>query len=170
MSSVWIYGKKWNFFCIIPRECQLVVGAPCLSFDIVDDDLGGKREAYPHTCFLVSGTQAARSHTNNVIVMKMHNLNKWVWRTIRVCVSGLYLMLLKDWWFVYGWIYFIHRTMSLLKDVCRFVVHIQNSKLKRQQISEPWPQITMIFPGGLPGNLDFVKMHQEESCHLAFNF
>ena len=68
--------KEMKFFCIIPRECQLVVGAPCLSFDIVDDDLGGKREAYPHTCFLVSGTQAARSHTNNVIVMKMHNLNK----------------------------------------------------------------------------------------------
>nr|XP_033330671.1 glutamate-rich WD repeat-containing protein 1 [Megalopta genalis]XP_033330672.1 glutamate-rich WD repeat-containing protein 1 [Megalopta genalis] len=51
-------------------------GAPCLSFDIILDDLGNNREDYPLTMYLVAGTQAARAHVNNLLVMKMRNLHK----------------------------------------------------------------------------------------------
>lgn len=30
---------------------------PCLSFDFVRDELGGPRSAFPHTVFMVAGTQ-----------------------------------------------------------------------------------------------------------------
>jgi ribosome assembly protein RRB1 len=30
---------------------------PCLSFDIVRDDLGGPRSTFPHTVFMLAGTQ-----------------------------------------------------------------------------------------------------------------
>lgn len=50
--------------------------APCLSFDIIEDDLGTNRSEYPLTMYAVSGTQAARSHTNSIILMKMTNLHK----------------------------------------------------------------------------------------------
>ncbi len=45
--------------------------APCLSFDIIPDGLGGDRGNFPLTSYLVSGTQAQRSHANNLIVMKV---------------------------------------------------------------------------------------------------
>lgn len=50
-------------------------GAPCLSFDVVKDKLG-VRETFPMSTLLVCGTQAAASHINNVIVMKMSNLHR----------------------------------------------------------------------------------------------
>lgn len=50
-------------------------GAPCLSFDVVNDDLGNEREHYPLSMYLVAGTQAARAHINNILVMKLTNLN-----------------------------------------------------------------------------------------------
>ncbi|CAH1794923.1 unnamed protein product [Owenia fusiformis] len=53
---------------------QASTGAPCLSFDILKDNMGNDREDFPLTCYMVSGTQAERSHTNNVIVMKLSNL------------------------------------------------------------------------------------------------
>lgn len=55
---------------------QAQSGAPCLSFDIVKDKLGDNRDQYPLTTYIVAGTQAARTHANNVIVMKMSNLHK----------------------------------------------------------------------------------------------
>ncbi|XP_033753509.1 glutamate-rich WD repeat-containing protein 1-like [Pecten maximus] len=55
---------------------QAQTGAPCLSFDILCDSLGDKRENFPLTCYTVSGTQGERGHTNNVIVMKMSNLHR----------------------------------------------------------------------------------------------
>ncbi|EDS44414.1 glutamate-rich WD repeat-containing protein 1 [Culex quinquefasciatus] len=55
---------------------QAHTGAPCLSFDIVADPLGDDREAFPLTAFMVAGTQAARTHVNSVIVMKMGNLHR----------------------------------------------------------------------------------------------
>jgi len=50
-------------------------GAPCLSFDIVKDRMG-VRESFPMSSLIVAGTQAASSHINNVIVMKMSNLHR----------------------------------------------------------------------------------------------
>lgn len=50
-------------------------GAPCLSFDVIPDDLGNSRESYPLSMYIVAGTQAARSHVNNLLVMKMSNLH-----------------------------------------------------------------------------------------------
>lgn len=55
---------------------QAHTGAPCLSFDIVPDPLGEDRETFPLTAFMVAGTQAARTHVNSVIVMKMSNLHR----------------------------------------------------------------------------------------------
>lgn len=55
---------------------QASTGAPCLSFDVVPDELGAGRENFPLTAYMVAGTQAARTHVNNLIVMKMSNLHK----------------------------------------------------------------------------------------------
>lgn len=33
---------------------------PCLSFDVLRDHLGGPRAAFPHTLFMVAGTQVGR--------------------------------------------------------------------------------------------------------------
>lgn len=43
---------------------QAHTGAPCLSFDILRDDLGDARETFPLTGYIVAGTQAARTHVN----------------------------------------------------------------------------------------------------------
>lgn len=50
-------------------------GAPCLSFDVIPDDLGNFRESYPLSMYIVAGTQAAKTHVNNLLVMKMSNLH-----------------------------------------------------------------------------------------------
>ncbi|KAH3863812.1 hypothetical protein DPMN_026812 [Dreissena polymorpha] len=55
---------------------QAQTGAPCLSFDVIPDNLGENREKYPLTCFIAAGTQSQRGKSNHVIVMKMSNLNK----------------------------------------------------------------------------------------------
>lgn len=55
---------------------QAHTGAPCLSFDIIRDELGDSRTDFPMTAYIVSGTQAARTHVNSVIVMKMSNLHR----------------------------------------------------------------------------------------------
>lgn len=55
---------------------QAQTSAPCLSFDIIRDSLGDNRETFPLTTYLVAGTQAAQSHINNIIVMKLSNLHK----------------------------------------------------------------------------------------------
>lgn len=43
---------------------QAHTGAPCLSFDIIADELGDSRTAYPMTGYIVAGTQAAKAHVN----------------------------------------------------------------------------------------------------------
>lgn len=43
---------------------QARTGAPCLSFDIVPDQLGDNRETFPQSCYIVAGTQAAKAHVN----------------------------------------------------------------------------------------------------------
>lgn len=50
--------------------------APCLSFDVLRDDLGDNRDTYPMSMYLVSGTQAEKANKNRVILMKLSNLNK----------------------------------------------------------------------------------------------
>lgn len=50
--------------------------APCLSFDIIQDDLGNNRAEFPHTCYAVAGTQAEAKNQNQVIVMKLSNLKR----------------------------------------------------------------------------------------------
>ncbi|CAD7935700.1 unnamed protein product [Amoebophrya sp. A120] len=47
---------------------------PCLSFDIVQDTLGGARREFPHTCTVVAGSQAQNEKDNCIYVMKWSNL------------------------------------------------------------------------------------------------
>lgn len=49
---------------------------PSLSFDIVPDILGDDRRAFPHTLFMVAGTQASSSKLNYLAVMKVSNLTQ----------------------------------------------------------------------------------------------
>ncbi|KAF8532871.1 WD40-repeat-containing domain protein [Trichophaea hybrida] len=49
---------------------------PCLSFDILNDDLGDERRIYPHTVYMVAGTQAERPRDNEIIIMKLSGLHK----------------------------------------------------------------------------------------------
>lgn len=55
---------------------QASTGAPCLSFDVIQDNLGDCREDYPLSCYIIAGTQAQSFHLNNLIVMKMSNISK----------------------------------------------------------------------------------------------
>lgn len=43
---------------------QAKTGAPCLSFDIIPDNLGSNRQSFPMTGYIVAGTQAAKTHVN----------------------------------------------------------------------------------------------------------
>ncbi|KAI5804588.1 WD40-repeat-containing domain protein [Geopyxis carbonaria] len=49
---------------------------PCLSFDIMRDDLGEERRNYPQTVYMVAGTQAQRAKDNKVLVVKLSSLSK----------------------------------------------------------------------------------------------
>ena len=49
---------------------------PCLSFDLLRDHLGGPRSAFPHTLFMVAGTQASNAKLNYLGIMKVSNLTQ----------------------------------------------------------------------------------------------
>ncbi|KAI9667490.1 MAG: ribosome biosynthesis protein rrb1 [Bathelium mastoideum] len=51
---------------------------PCLSLDIIPDDLGDQRKSYPATLYAVAGTQAARGkeRENQLLVMKLSGLSR----------------------------------------------------------------------------------------------
>lgn len=51
---------------------------PCLSFDIVRDNLGDSRKQYPRTLYAVAGTQAhsTRSKENELMILKLSSLSK----------------------------------------------------------------------------------------------
>lgn len=46
---------------------QAQTGAPCLSFDIITDNLGNDRQQFPMTAYLVAGTQASSAHLNKYV-------------------------------------------------------------------------------------------------------
>eukprot|EP00794_Sanderia_malayensis_P012664 gene12664-13964_t len=60
-------------YCLY-HEAQ--TGAPCLSFDIIRDELGQIRTDYPMTSYMVAGTQAERAHSNSILIIKMSELTK----------------------------------------------------------------------------------------------
>eukprot|EP00927_Polykrikos_kofoidii_P054537 TRINITY_DN48947_c0_g1_i1.p1 TRINITY_DN48947_c0_g1~~TRINITY_DN48947_c0_g1_i1.p1 ORF type:complete len:503 (-),score=114.81 TRINITY_DN48947_c0_g1_i1:66-1574(-) len=49
---------------------------PCLSFDIVRDELGAQRTSYPMTSYIVAGTQASNAADNRIYMMKWSRLYK----------------------------------------------------------------------------------------------
>ena len=51
---------------------------PCLSFDLVRDNLGDDRKLYPRTVYAATGTQAqaGRSRENELLVLKLSNLSR----------------------------------------------------------------------------------------------
>lgn len=54
------------------------------SFDIVKDQLGGPRRAFPHSMMMVAGTQAATARANYLALMRLSNLGQ-----VRNC-SGIH--------------------------------------------------------------------------------
>ncbi|KAN0060242.1 Ribosome assembly protein rrb1 [Thecaphora frezii] len=55
---------------------RLNVTWPCLSFDYLKDHLGNDRQSFPHTSYLVAGTQADIAKNNEIMVMKASSLHK----------------------------------------------------------------------------------------------
>ncbi|SOV01208.1 related to RRB1 - involved in the regulation of ribosome biosynthesis [Ustilago sp. UG-2017a] len=55
---------------------RLNVTWPCLSFDHLKDHLGNDRQSYPHTSYMVAGTQADTASRNEILVMKASSLHK----------------------------------------------------------------------------------------------
>eukprot|EP01089_Gocevia_fonbrunei_P016368 TRINITY_DN5043_c0_g1_i3.p1 TRINITY_DN5043_c0_g1~~TRINITY_DN5043_c0_g1_i3.p1 ORF type:complete len:443 (-),score=128.96 TRINITY_DN5043_c0_g1_i3:17-1345(-) len=54
----------------------LTVEWPCLSFDIIRDNLGFQRTRFPHTTYFVAGTQADKPVNNTIVIMKVSQLNR----------------------------------------------------------------------------------------------
>jgi len=52
------------------------VNWPCLSFDILRDNLGDERQRFPATAYIVAGTQADEISKNEVVVYKMSSLHR----------------------------------------------------------------------------------------------
>lgn len=55
---------------------QLHVEWPCLSFDVVPDELGGGRSVLPHELTLACGTQAGVANENRLWLYKVSNLTR----------------------------------------------------------------------------------------------
>jgi ribosome assembly protein RRB1 len=54
---------------------QMQLEWPALSFDVIRDSLGQDRRTFPHTLFMVAGTQASSAKLNYLAVMKVANLS-----------------------------------------------------------------------------------------------
>lgn len=52
------------------------VNWPCLSFDVLRDNLGEERQRFPATAYIVAGTQADTAKNNELYVYKMSSLHK----------------------------------------------------------------------------------------------
>lgn len=59
---------------LMRHECK--AGSPCLSFDVIKDNLGDDRGGFPQTAFIVGGTQSPKKGDNCLLVIKMSNLIK----------------------------------------------------------------------------------------------
>eukprot|EP01112_Ceratiomyxa_fruticulosa_P021095 TRINITY_DN7344_c0_g2_i2.p1 TRINITY_DN7344_c0_g2~~TRINITY_DN7344_c0_g2_i2.p1 ORF type:complete len:526 (-),score=144.48 TRINITY_DN7344_c0_g2_i2:56-1633(-) len=55
---------------------ELDVEWPCLSFQILRDNLGPNRTRFPHTVYLAAGTQADVAKNNKIMIMKISELHK----------------------------------------------------------------------------------------------
>jgi len=64
-----------------------ISGFPCLSFDVICDNLGEKRDLHPLSAYVVAGTQAPRTHINNLLVMKVRN-NLFVYNMVTNCAQS----------------------------------------------------------------------------------
>lgn len=49
---------------------------PCLTFSVLEDDLGSERRSYPATTYIVTGTQSSKPKENEITVMKLSGLSK----------------------------------------------------------------------------------------------
>lgn len=64
------------------------------SFDVLKDNLGGPRSTFPHTAFLVAGTQAPAGQPNSLEIMKLSGLSQGDHgRTVCVGASCLHKLL-----------------------------------------------------------------------------
>ncbi|KAG9151920.1 hypothetical protein Leryth_002193 [Lithospermum erythrorhizon] len=65
--------------CYVPSAYNSIhrfrVNSSCLSFDILRDNLGLVRSAFPHTVFCVTGTQAVKASSNYIGIFKLSNLS-----------------------------------------------------------------------------------------------
>eukprot|EP00959_Pyramimonas_sp_CCMP1952_P054961 1148712-Pyramimonas_sp.AAC.1 len=71
---------------------------PCLSFDILRDNLGEARDQWPHSMFMVAGTQAANPKSNSIALMRITSISKThkppkVWLSSRGILSAYDLLL-----------------------------------------------------------------------------
>ena len=69
-----------------------ISGSPCLSFDVIRDSHGEKRELHPLCAYVVAGTQAPRTHINNLLVMKVRN-NLYVYNMVTRKLNGVLVFL-----------------------------------------------------------------------------
>ena len=49
---------------------------PMCSFDVLRDDLGDERTRFPHTLYMVAGTQATRAQENYTAILKLTGLTQ----------------------------------------------------------------------------------------------
>lgn len=52
---------------------QAQTGAPCLSFDIISDNLGNDRQEFPMTAYVVAGSQASSAHLNKYVMVILNS-------------------------------------------------------------------------------------------------
>eukprot|EP00976_Prorocentrum_cordatum_P006316 126382-Prorocentrum_minimum.AAC.1 len=70
----------------------------CCSFDILRDNLGEARDQWPHSMFMVAGTQAANPKSNSIALMRITSISKThkppkVWLSSRGILSAYDLLL-----------------------------------------------------------------------------
>ena len=66
------HSSPWT----VKKALKLWSTHPLCSFDIVKDQLGGPRRAFPHSMMLVTGTQAATARANYLALMRLSNLGQ----------------------------------------------------------------------------------------------